>query len=602
MLKTRWITASCLLAFLLVAVLLCVPAIAQNFDEDNLIVAEDMAIDEALSADFGDDSGDLFEEEFDMGLEDSIGESLVMPAADDDLFSDFGDDAGLGADEMGDAPEFDDNLLGGFDAPMDEKGMTSDDDGTDPFALPDAELPGDDTFDDLSVGDVDFDTEMGDAMGDDAGMALGMEADLGMEMEADADMGTDDLDSMPEVGDLDSEIATFEAEWAEATQADAGQMDEPSEMDDRETVMADDAMMATDMDAPEMDAAAMEAPAMDDKPLDPRSRAIEVLREGEELRRRAFAGHAAEKLASAERAFAAKDYEEARNLYDQSIKAFEQIGDRAGIKGNIERARDGANESIYRRALFLYKGGDLENASKLATEASYRGHAKAPKLVERIKLETEKPEPPPPPADKRWKEEEYVLKTKDVKEKLQRGREHFLVGEFDLAQDVFESVLAVDPHNTEAIRWREKVTLKKYDRASMELETTRQDMMNQVREAWNPGDYADVGDRTPPPPPTGPENVTDRQKILKKMGEIIIPEIDFRQANIHDVVEFLQEASLQFDETGDTSKGINIILNLGAGGGTAPAPVQDDIFGSFSSAPAAPVGSVVDLITFRARE
>lgn len=54
--------------------------------------------------------------------------------------------------------------------------------------------------------------------------------------------------------------------------------------------------------------------------------------------------------------------------------------------------------------------------------------------------------------------------------------------------------------------------------------------------------------------------------VEKKMQEIKIPEIDFRQANIRDVVQFLQDASVQFDKTdaAQGEKGVNMILNLQA--------------------------------------
>jgi general secretion pathway protein D len=58
------------------------------------------------------------------------------------------------------------------------------------------------------------------------------------------------------------------------------------------------------------------------------------------------------------------------------------------------------------------------------------------------------------------------------------------------------------------------------------------------------------------------------------MRNIEIPEINFRQANINDVIDFLQDASVEFDETDTERKGVNIILNLQAGGGVAEAAAE----------------------------
>ena len=55
-----------------------------------------------------------------------------------------------------------------------------------------------------------------------------------------------------------------------------------------------------------------------------------------------------------------------------------------------------------------------------------------------------------------------------------------------------------------------------------------------------------------------------RAALEAKMKRIELPEIDFRQADIHDVVSFLQEASVKYDTDGEAGgrKGVNIILRL----------------------------------------
>jgi hypothetical protein len=55
--------------------------------------------------------------------------------------------------------------------------------------------------------------------------------------------------------------------------------------------------------------------------------------------------------------------------------------------------------------------------------------------------------------------------------------------------------------------------------------------------------------------------VTRDQEIVERMKTIIIPEIEFRQANIHDVVEFLVKASIAEDsgQKDPRKKGVNTI-------------------------------------------
>ena len=100
------------------------------------------------------------------------------------------------------------------------------------------------------------------------------------------------------------------------------------------------------------------------------------------------------------------------------------------------------------------------------------------------------------------------------------------------------------------------------------------------------------------------EDGAARKRVLAGMERIKIPEVDFRQANIHDVIDFLQEASVGFDTSAPDAarKGVNLILNLGPGSAGAQQQVQlEDPF----SAPVQPddrAPSGVPLITFSARQ
>lgn len=92
-----------------------------------------------------------------------------------------------------------------------------------------------------------------------------------------------------------------------------------------------------------------------------------------------------------------------------------------------------------------------------------------------------------------------------------------------------------------------------------------------------------------------------RKRTLKKLDKIVIPEINFKQANIRDVVDFLTEATVEFDSSADPDekKGANIILNLPS----AAAPIEPpDIFAEpEDEADLKSVGVETPLITFSAR-
>jgi len=103
-------------------------------------------------------------------------------------------------------------------------------------------------------------------------------------------------------------------------------------------------------------------------------------------------------------------------------------------------------------------------------------------------------------------------------------------------------------------------------------------------------------------PPSGSE--LQRGRMIEKMRSIKIPEIDFRQANIYDVIEFLVEASIDNDREAapGEKKGVDIILDLGAAG-QPTAPVSDDPFADVLDlgGQGASVRADIPLITFHAR-
>lgn len=550
--KAHWNLRTLVVGAILASSLLIFSVWAQTLDENSELVAEEMTIDEALSPDAApaeDVSGDMVmepEKGVDLGAMEAAAPADAAAAE-----TAIPTDAGLSDLDVVSEPAVDTGLPA-----MDLDTNTDAAAGQEPAVVPEAgmeaaTLPSGDTFDQLGLGEA----------------ATEPAAEPVFEPVAEA--------------------------TAEPVSMDAGMSTEPMPEAAAVAEPQPEAVMAVPV-APAVGA------AMSDK-----DKAVQMLRESEQLRRRAFAEHASEKLAAADASFKAGQYVDSQRYYEQAINALEQAGGRPENQAVLERARTGAMESLYRRALQLRKDGDLDTALKLARESSLQGHARAAALAQKIEKDMAKPPAPPKKDEPRWKQEEYQKKMEDIQKKLRVGREHFMANELDKAQEQFEAVLAVDPHNTEAIRWREKVTQTRFDRASDELETTRQDMMSKVRETWNPRDYG--AGQNPQPSEQAPRNPesgqSPQEKVLAKMASIIIPEVDFRQANIHDVIQFLQDNSVEFDPSPEGKKGVNIILNLGTmESAPAEAAAGGDAWGAAPAegAGAAPGGT--ELITFRARE
>ncbi len=176
----------------------------------------------------------------------------------------------------------------------------------------------------------------------------------------------------------------------------------------------------------------------------------------------------------------------------------------------------------------------------------------------------------------------YSARYTQIDDLLREGRDFFDAKEYNDAENAFENVLLLDEYNLEAMRFLRAIEDKRYELRTKEREATVSEMMANVRDTWNPPIRTDVV------PPAGTQQqtqidaLTAQQKLQRKMEGIIIPFIEFRQANIADVVNFLVDASVAGDPDGI---GVNIILKLASGDSVAPSPAP---------APSAPAGGFDD--------
>lgn len=324
----------------------------------------------------------------------------------------------------------------------------------------------------------------------------------------------------------------------------------------------------------------------------------------EQMRRKALEAHGRSSLEAARSALRKGNYAEAQKLYEEAAKFITKRDDNRAL---IDEADRGASEAIYRQATVLWKKGDRERAAQLARQAREQGHPKAPKLVATLQDEIENPPAPPTPkVAKRWAEDAYQNNRDLVQRRLIRARELYITGEYNLARDELELILKDNPYDREALNFLRRVQERVYDVAANEFETTRTRMIGDVRSTWTPRRYAiDIsadeigagGDPRAGVAVVDPSGKTIEELTLAKMKSITIPEINFRAANINDVIGFFEQASREFDsqEIPPEQRGVNFILQLPAQ--DDGAQIEDDPF-----APAARTGrGGVPPITFTAR-
>ncbi|HMP75902.1 MAG TPA: hypothetical protein PKE12_06370 [Kiritimatiellia bacterium] len=285
--------------------------------------------------------------------------------------------------------------------------------------------------------------------------------------------------------------------------------------------------------------------------------------------------------------------------------AREKIPERAATRDLLKEVNAALPQAYLRKSEAALGRGDLRT-SREALEAAKSVGADARqvstmdrRLVSAEKRDAELKARPVPVKDR----PEIVNRDKSVQELIVEGRQYFNVRDYNTAEKLFEQVLTKDEYNVDAMRFLRRIDEVRFKIRSQERESTAADLMQQVRDRWNPPTRTDTVAPDAIVNRGAVETQTAAQKLQEKMANIIIPIIDFRQANINDVINYLRDESVKADKDG---VGVNIILNpnvvSGVAAAPAPAPVAappaqddfgfggfgDDFGGGFGAAEAAP--------------
>ncbi len=158
---------------------------------------------------------------------------------------------------------------------------------------------------------------------------------------------------------------------------------------------------------------------------------------------------------------------------------------------------------------------------------------------------------------------EHTRDVDEVRRTLYEADGFFQLGKFDMARDMYQEVLRVDPTNKAARRGLERVAGQKSDYAKAAYDHTRGELLQQVDALWE----------TPVPKVVDPliedplanSTASKVRFVAEKMRSVVFPTVDLEQVGIVEAVDFIRTQAKLLDSTalnpGD--KGFNIVLNLG---------------------------------------
>ncbi|NCD33306.1 MAG: hypothetical protein EOL87_07800 [Spartobacteria bacterium] len=315
------------------------------------------------------------------------------------------------------------------------------------------------------------------------------------------------------------------------------------------------------------------------KPVSPK---VSKLNAEEEVRRQALEVEGQRYVKMGTAALAREDYAMTIQAYTNALVF---LPDRRANERVIANVKNGLAEANYQLARQYYraKNPDYKKAQQhIANTLIYLPDNKAAKsLQDKINKAVLREERLAKLPKKAAETPSYVERVKSVKELFAQGKDFYNIGEYDMAEQYFEKVLVADPYNTTAMRYLRKIAEKRNAISTVEFGVTRKQAIANVRKTWSPELRDQVKLPTESQKVGAAEKISEGERLRNKMSSIIIPKIEFRDANIQDVVEFLSEASRLADPE---KTGVNIVLNMKLTGGTSQrvvekTVVEDDDFG-----------------------
>ncbi|MFA6560451.1 MAG: hypothetical protein WCV00_00920 [Verrucomicrobiia bacterium] len=310
----------------------------------------------------------------------------------------------------------------------------------------------------------------------------------------------------------------------------------------------------------------------------------EELSEQEIIRRKEQLIRGQKALADAEAAMKAGKFDEAAEAYAKALRtlpkgpvaAKEMAAAKAGVvtayinKGkasirtkNYEDARQAANEVLKFDPANAAAKGIIRTADQRAAQPD-----KGPKAAAAPDLDTV---PRTIPAVD--EAPEFRKAQNQTTQLLRDARLAFQSNQLDLAAEKINAALAMDRYNEEARLLLRQINEQRYHTAQVDMARVRSQYAAETLEAWAPPVKAPRTTARPSQAPTTPIS-PEKEQLDKKLNTIRLPKIEFREANIVDVIQFLAEQSRLIDKQ-QGGNGVNIVFGgglAGGGGGAAPAP------------------------------
>ena len=157
---------------------------------------------------------------------------------------------------------------------------------------------------------------------------------------------------------------------------------------------------------------------------------------------------------------------------------------------------------------------------------------------------------------------QHLSNTRRVLDLLEMAHSAYEIGDYNRSRTVYEEVIRLDPFNKTARRGMEKVEQERSRYFDAARDSKRAEALAKVDGNWEMPLAPSQGDLSALFASGAGANTnakTGRDEIQGKLRDLVIPKVDFSEATLEEVVEYLRVRSRDLDKTG---RGVDFVVNL----------------------------------------
>jgi general secretion pathway protein D len=237
--------------------------------------------------------------------------------------------------------------------------------------------------------------------------------------------------------------------------------------------------------------------------------------------------------------------------------ALRTLPDSPAVAGLRDFGTLGYAEAATARARQLLGEGKRTEAAELLNSALAENMRPDHKGARALLREMADPDRHPPALTPR-----HVENVKRIQDLLRRAQSFHELGDFDSAVRTAQDALRIDPYNNAARRIMERAENEKARYYESARNHTRGRMLTEVSSLWEdaiPPSRADLASYETSRTESVSKISNSRDRLLRNMRTLMVPRVDFANATLGEVLEFLRVRSRDLDPEG---RGVDFVLNV----------------------------------------